>query len=410
MARKVAFVTPWYGAAATGGAETAARETAERLAADGLPVEALTTRVPDFRSDWGRDRLPAGETMENGVLVRRFPVGPRNRDAFDAVNRKLMAGAPVSEAEEQAFLRNNINSPALVDFISQHRADYLYFFTPYLYGTTLDGMRACAGDACLIPCLHDEGYARLSAVRSMLAGARRLLMLSEPELRTLEALMGAPAAQALVVGQGVESDFATDAAAFRSRHGIERPFVLYAGRKDAGKNVELLVDFMARYRARRGAVCDLVLIGGGPPIAAAHAWARDLGFVSLQDKRDAYAAAAVLCQPSTRESFSLVMMEAWAAGTPSLAHGGCPVTRDHVTRCNGGLYFESYGEFELWLDALLGRPELAAHLGANGRRYARENYAWGPMVRRYRQLIDEYWAAKDAARQEQDARRFSQPA
>ena len=410
MARRIAFVTPWYGSAATGGSETAARETAEHLAAAGLEVEALTTCVPDFRSDWSRNSLPAGSARENGVLVRRFPAGRRDRDAFDAVNRKLMAGRRVTEAEEQAFLRNNINSPALVDYIAGHRGDCLYLFSPYLYGTTYYGMQACGGDAFLIPCLHDEGYARLPAIQSMLEGAARLLMLSEPELRTLEALTGASAAAAVVVGQGVDGDFRADGEAFRTRYGLKRPFVLYAGRKDAGKNVELLVDFMGRYRGRRGTVCDLVLMGGGQRLGAGADGVRDLGFLPQQDKRDAYAAAAVLCQPSTRESFSLVMMEAWAAGAPSLVHGGCAVTRDHVTRSNGGLYFESYGEFEVCLDMLLARPGLARQLGENGRRYVRENYAWEPMVRRYRQLIDEYWAAKGAARQGQDARRFSEPA
>lgn len=389
MARVVAFVTPWYGAAATGGAETAARETAEHLAADGVTVEVLTTCVPDFRSDWSRNTLPAGAKAENGVLVRRFPAARRDRDAFDAVNRKLMAGLPVTAAEEQTFLRHNINSPALVEHIAGHRADTLYIFTPYLYGTTYYGMQARGGDAFLIPCLHDEGYARLPAIQAMLKGARRLLMLSEPELAALEMLVG-PAPAATVVGQGVDGDFQADGEAFRRKYGQARPFVLYAGRKDAGKNVELLADYMARYRARRGPGCDLLLIGGGQPLGAEQDGIRDLGFVPLRDKRDAYAAATVLCQPSTRESFSLVMMEAWAAGTPSLVHGACAVTRHHATRCNGGLYFESYAEFELCLDLLLARPELARRLGENGRRYMRENYAWGPMTRRYRELIDAY--------------------
>ncbi|MCU0507110.1 MAG: glycosyltransferase family 4 protein [Anaerolineae bacterium] len=397
-ARKTAFVTPWYGAAATGGAETAARETAERLAADGLPVEVLTTRVPDFRSDWSRNVLPAGPDTENGVLVRRFAVGKRDRAAFDAANLKLMAGGRVTQEEEAAFLQNNINSLAMTDFIAAHRDEYLFIFTPYLYGTTYDGMRACGGDAYLIPCLHDEGYARLPRIQTMLTSARRLLMLSEPELRTLEALTGGPAPQAVVVGQGVESDFAYDGERFRARHGLTRPFVLYAGRKDAGKNVELLVDFMGRYQQRRGSVCDLVLIGGGQPVGAGREGVIDLGYVSLQDKRDAYAAATVLCQPSTHESFSLVVMEAWAAGTPCLVHGGCAVTRDHAARANGGLYFESYAEFELCLDLLLTRPQLARRLGANGAEYVRQNFAWGPMVKRYRELIEEYWTSREAAR------------
>jgi glycosyltransferase involved in cell wall biosynthesis len=392
--RKVAFVTPWYGAAATGGAETAARETAEHLAAAGLPVEALTTCVPDFRSDWSRNSLTAGAAAENGVLVRRFPSARRDRTAFDAANLKLMAGAAVTEADERAFLENNINSPALVDYVSAHRSEYLFIFTPYLYGTTYHGMRACGGDAFLIPCLHDEGYARLPRIQAMLTGARRLLMLSDPELRTLEALTG-PRAAATVVGQGVESEFSADDAAFRARSGITGPFVLYAGRKDAGKNVELLVEFMARYRAERDPACGLVLIGGGEPVGAGRDGVRDLGFLPLQDKRDAYAAATVLCQPSTHESFSLVVMEAWAVGTPCLVHGGCAVTRDHAMRANGGLYFESYAEFALCLDLLLARPELARQLGANGRVFVRQNYAWGPIIRRYRELIDEYWSSRE---------------
>jgi glycosyltransferase involved in cell wall biosynthesis len=396
--RKVAFVTPWYGVAATGGAETAARETAERLAADGLAVEALTTCVPDFRSDWSRNSLASGAVVEAGVLVRRFPTGPRDRDAFDAANRKLMAGQLVTDAEERAFLENNINSPALVSYIAAHRSECLFIFTPYLYGTTYDGMRACDGDAFLIPCLHDEGYARLPLIQAMLKGARRLLMLSEPELRTLERLTGAPAPAATILGQGVESDFACDGEAFCARYGVTRPFVLYAGRKDAGKNVELLVDFMRRYRARRGAVCELVLIGGGQAVGTSVDGVRDLGFIPTQDKRDAYAGAMVLCQPSTQESFSLVMMEAWAAGTPCLVNDACAVTRDHAIRANGGLYFASYAEFELCLDLLLARPELARQLGDNGRAYVRKNFAWGPMVRRYRQLIEEYWVSKVALR------------
>jgi glycosyltransferase involved in cell wall biosynthesis len=89
------------------------------------------------------------------------------------------------------------------------------------------------------------------------------------------------------------------------------------------------------------------------------------------------------------------MMEAWAAGTPCLVHGGCAVTRDHATRANGGLYFESYDEFAVCLDLLLARPNLARQLGANGRAYVRQKYAWEPMIRRYRELIEEYWSSKE---------------
>ena len=44
----------------------------------------------------------------------------------------------------------------------------------------------------------------------------------------------------------------------------------------------------------------------------------DLGFVPIQDKYDAYAAAELLCQPSKHESFSYVIMESWLCERPVL--------------------------------------------------------------------------------------------
>ena len=47
---------------------------------------------------------------------------------------------------------------------------------------------------------------------------------------------------------------------------------------------------------------------------------RDLGYLDPAGKAAAYAAATVVCQPSVNESFSIVLMEAWLAGTPVLVH------------------------------------------------------------------------------------------
>jgi glycosyltransferase involved in cell wall biosynthesis len=115
----------------------------------------------------------------------------------------------------------------------------------------------------------------------------------------------------------------------------------------------------------------------------------DLGFVPLQDKYDAYAAAALLCNPSLQESFSLVVLEAWVVGTPALVHGHCAVTREHCTQSNGGLYFTNYAEFEACLDLLLGRPGLRTALGQNGREYVLQHYSWDTIVDRYKSLFAE---------------------
>ena len=116
---KPTFVIPWYGADVTGGAETEARKTVEglqRLA--GVEVEVLTTCVQDFHSDWSNNARPAGLEWVDGIPVRRFPVRSRNTKAFDAVNRRLMHGLPLTSEEEAVYMREMIHSPAMYDFIS----------------------------------------------------------------------------------------------------------------------------------------------------------------------------------------------------------------------------------------------------------------------------------------------------
>ena len=179
---------------------------------------------------------------------------------------------------------------------------------------------------------------------------------------------------------------------FDAKYKLDKPFLLYAGRKDRGKNVDLLIQYFRQYRQAKEADVDLVLIGGGalPVTVSANEGIHDLGFVPVQDKYDAYAAATVLCQPSVQESFSLVLMEGWVAGKPALVHGHCAVTKEHCIRSNGGLYFTNYREFAACVELLMTRSKLAEALGQNGRRYVLQNYHWDTIVARYRALFDEF--------------------
>jgi glycosyltransferase involved in cell wall biosynthesis len=387
---KVAFVTPWYGTNILGGAETAARRTVEQLHRSGVSIEVLTTCVRDFHADWGRNAHKAGSALENGIPVHHFPVRRRDREAFDTVNWKLMHGISVPPEEEEIYIRENVRSPALTRYIAEHRKDYQFVFTPYMFGTTYWGIQACEGEAFLIPCLHDEAYARMGIFRHMFSQVKNLIFYSSAELELARSLYCLPEDVSVLLGTGVDTDFVTDAPAFRTQYTITSPFILYAGRKDIGKNVDLLIDYFRRYRAQRDNDVNLVLIGGGAlPEANHNEGILDLGYIPLQDKYNAYAAATVLCQPSLKESFSLVLMEAWVAGTPALVHSRCAVTKEHCTNSNGGLYFENYAEFEACLDLLLNQSSLREALGLNGRRYVLENYRWDVIVDRYRSLLNQ---------------------
>lgn len=380
----ITFVIPWYGVEVAGGAELQCRRNAEELCARGVAAEVFTTTAGGLMSDWTAPAFPAGEDMVNGVRVHRFPVRERNSRSFDQLNLRLMGGERLSLLEETVFVREIVGSDALETAIAAERDRRLFIFIPYMFGTTYWGARV-AGNAFMIPCLHDEAYAYMRLYRQLIETAHGLIFNSPAEQRLARRLCSLHSERLLLLGEGVDMDIAGDAVAFREKYRIEGSFVLYAGRRDATKNTPLLLDYFQRYREGGGDL-QLVCIGGpGEPLPAAlteSGTAVDLGFLALKDKYNAYAAATVLCQPSLNESFSLVMMEAWSCGTPALVHSGCAVTRDFCERSGGGLPFRTYDEFAGCLDWFQELPSDAQQMGAAGEAYVRRHFTWDTIMAR----------------------------
>ncbi|MGD9100024.1 MAG: glycosyltransferase family 4 protein [Anaerolineae bacterium] len=385
----IALVLPWYGPDVVGGAETNARHLAEHLRASGVPIEVWTTCARDADADWNRNHHPPGRSTINGVPVTRFPVTPVNRDRSWPIYRRLARGGRATPEEEALIYTLSIRSRALCEHIRAH-PEHVCVLTPYHLGTTYWGAYAAPGRAWLIPCLHhEEGFARLAALRHLLGAARGVLCYSHAEMRLMRRLFDVPAARLTLIGSGIATDKQGHARAFRERYGISAPFILYTGRKTAGKNALLLLTYFCRYRQRRDTDLELVLIGSGqvsiPPDCryAVH----DLGFVPEQNKHDAYAAATVFCQPSVHESFSIVLMEAWVQGAAALVSARCDVTREHCQQSQGGLYFDGYQEFEAILDLLLSDGGLRQRLGQRGRRYVEQNYTWEQIMNRFLKAV-----------------------
>ena len=278
----ITFVTPWYGPDAPGGAEALTRRLVGQLRRAGVAVEVLTTTTRDLYADWGRDYFPAGATTLDGVLVRRFPVKRRNRAAFDAVNARLMAGRCISAADERVFMEQMIRVPALYDFMAREANDRLFVFIPYLFATTYYGAQVCPERSVVIPCVHDESYARLGIYREVLPRVRALIFHTAAEQQLADHFFPGYNGQIReVLGAGVDSEATGDAGRFRRGYGLDGPFVLYAGRREPGKNTPLLLDYWARYWRAAGQArgAQLVLLGPGDvaihptPLTAAAIWA-----------------------------------------------------------------------------------------------------------------------------------------
>lgn len=393
--KKTAFVVPWYGDDIPGGAEMELREVSSHLHKAGLPVEILTTCVRDFNSDWSENYHKEGtDTSSCGIPVRRFKVRKRDHKAFDAVNAKLMSGRNVTPDEEDTFLHEMVNSPDLYSYMDSHKDEYgLFVFIPYMFGTTYNGVQVCPEKSVLIPCFHDEAYAHMKRFAEIFPTAAGMVFNARPEAELAERLFrfSQSGTKTIVMGIGMDTDIKTAPDDFRRKFGINEPFIIYAGRKDEGKNVHTLVKYFSEYIKRRETDLKLVLIGGGsialPDELVKNKRIIDLGFVDRQDKYNAQGAAEFLCQPSHNESFSLVIMESWLCGRPVLVHEECAVTRNFASESNGGLYFGNYFEFEGCTDFFLGNKEKSLIMGQNGCKYVKDNFGWDVIVQKYREFF-----------------------
>jgi glycosyltransferase involved in cell wall biosynthesis len=321
--------------------------------------------------------------------VRRFPVRARRGAIFDALNQRLLGRERLSLLEEAVFVREIIGSDALEQAIVAERAQRIFIFIPYMFGTSYWGAQL-AGRAFLIPCLHDEAYAAMRLYQLALDAAYGLIFHAPAEERFAHELGVVGRKPTVCLGVGVETGYSGDAARFRERFGITAPFVLYAGRRDGTKNTPLLFEGFRRYR-QQGGVLHLVCIGGPgdalPADLVAEGVAHDLGFVRVAEKFDTCAAATALCQPSLHESFSIVLMEAWVAGTPVLVHSDCAVTREFCEMSGGGLDFRDAEGFSRQLTAIAADSALAERMGAAGRAFVLENYSWDTVLSRLLEFL-----------------------
>jgi glycosyltransferase involved in cell wall biosynthesis len=378
---RILWVVPRYGRGVVGGAETLVRRLAVRATPAGWASEVATTCARDHRT-W-RNELPAGTTEEDGIAVTRFTVDARDERRHVESHARIVAG-DAGYLDELEWLASGVWSEALGERLERDDHD-LAIFCPYLFGTTLWGAQVAPWRAAVLPCLHDEAYARLTTVVGVVAAARGCIFNAAAEERLARRLY--PVRDGGVVGMGFDAPAEPADAGFAKRHGLG-PYLLYAGRLEEGKRVNVAVDHAVRYARERPNAPRLVLIGDGayqPPRDSARTVLR-LGYVTEEEKRSAMAGALALVNPSHMESLSIVLMETWLEGTPALVASGSEVLADHCAAAGGGLAFDTYAEFSDAVDHLVADPAEARRMGARGREYVLDTYGWPAVRARFAEL------------------------
>jgi glycosyltransferase involved in cell wall biosynthesis len=174
--------------------------------------------------------------------------------------------------------------------------------------------------------------------------------------------------------------------AFRRRHRMYGPFLLYGGRIDPGKGCEELFEYFHHY-VHDGGDATLMLMGVKLMPLPDDPHVRFAGTLPDEERMRALEAATVVVVPSPYESLSLLALEAFAVGTPVLANARAAVLVDHCRKSNAGLYYADRWEFEEGVKLLLKDEALRMSMGGNGKAYVSQHYKWSTILNKYERLF-----------------------
>lgn len=380
----------------TGGMNVYVLELSRELARLGYEVDIFTRRdgeIPTIQQVAPNLRLinisaGPGEPIEKEEIVRYLP-------EFHANMRRFMADQPGG----YQIIHSHYWQSGWAGTLLARTFDLPHVVMFHTLGEVKN--RARFGE--------QEPKLRIRHERTIARRATGIVTASEHERQLLELYYGANTEKMFSVPCGIDLDLfqPRDRAAARAAIGIEgdAPLILWVGRLEKLKGVEILVDAVAQLDRRD---FTLLIVGGDERAAdlraELEAQAASAGIAANVEFRGAvphddlpnyYSAADVCVVPSYYESFGLVAVEAMACGTPVVASrvGGLVSTvTDGVTgylipwRCP-----EPFAEK---LEVLLGNPELRANFSRAARKSV-ERFRWSTVGLR---IADVYDAATERHR------------
>ena len=371
-----------------GGAEAHARSVVQRLRPH-FAIEVATTNSTDYLT-WKGD-LTAGLDAVDGVTVRRFPVERQRAWNFKLYERRAFRGGHTLE-DERAFIdAQGPYAPELLEFLFQRGRDYdhVLFFT-YIYYPTVLGLPLVPERAVLVPTAHEESAIGLAAYKPVFLAPRAIAYNTDEERRMVWRRFRNERVSNEIVGVGIEVPAKSDAARFRERYGLSRPYLLYVGRIGTSKGSRELFANYQRWRSGDPSHdASLVLIGDAEIAVPKTSGIVHLGRLPEQDKWDALAGCAAFVMPSLLESLSLVTLEAWAVGRPVIVDARSPVLAGMARRARAGLAYRTPVEFAEICELLIDDPLLGDRLGRAGAEFVARTYTWPRVVETYVDLFAE---------------------
>lgn len=239
-------------------------------------------------------------------------------------------------------------------------------------------------------------------IRRMLEKAAGVLLTAPLEAERL-VTYGAKVRKVVMPLPVALSDATGDRASFRRKHGVpdDAQVVLFLSRVDYKKGLDFLIPALGRLKAEFPKLW-FILAGVGTPefTDKVHRWLEqhnvrrftsEVGFVSGQDKWDAFAAADIFALPSLNENFGIVNIEAMHAGLPLLISNEVYICKE-IEGADAGVICQPSIESvtEKLRTMLSGALDLPA-MGQRGRELVRTRYrpeaATDALTNLYREIV-----------------------
>lgn len=369
-----------------GGAANASWFMARALADLGHRVSVVTSAFGEHR----------GRTVEDGVRVHRIPARRRRIDRSGIGQMTCFAASGLVFAPGIARAERAERVIAFFTIPSGIVAYALKVLCALPYVVSLRG-----GDVPGLAPEVDRTHHRVRWLRRRILRSARAIVANSQGLADLSARTDPfPVA---VVPNGVDTAMFHPGTA---APGAGSPLrILFAGRLHEQKNLELLLDELARLRREGVTAFRLDVVGEGPLGAAMRQRAARLelaghvvwhGWVGKPELIALYQRADCFVNPSLYEGLPNTVLEAMACGLPVVASrvpGNDVLVADHET----GLLFDLEQPRQLGtaLRRLLDDREAARRMGAEGRARVAERFSWQAVAAEYLRLLDDGHAGRD---------------
>jgi glycogen synthase len=241
------------------------------------------------------------------------------------------------------------------------------------------------------------------AQEAVMAGANRVVAISQSERTLLKHYCPAVDAKVSVIGNGIEETLAIHRAVQRRQTMLTRkaPLVMYSGRFVARKGIQELLKAIPLVLAQAPDT-QFVLVGGyGGGAEIERAWMADelrpyqshvhfTGWLAPAQVADWYRAADILVVPSWYEPFGMVILEGMLHGL-ALAAANIGGPSEIIEHNRTGLLFEPQ-DVDSLSDALLRlvqNPALRRKLGKAAAEQVRDKWLWSSVVEQFREVYQD---------------------